>query len=112
MSFVERDDGVWNTSPTGRAFLLPSAAAFAGPYLCSSAVNAPAHERLRARLLAPSPTPGSTLRAWEAGSFDGDLHRAEACVVHMHSLHAPTALRAARTLARVICERCGSDGGR
>ena len=110
MNFVETDcdgDG-WELTSTGRAFLLPGSSAFAGPYLCSSAVNKPAHERLRSRLLAPAPAPGTTLRAWEAGTFDGDLHRAEACVVHMHALHAPTALRAARTLARVICERCGS----
>lgn len=97
----------WALSAHGRAFLMPDSPTYGGPYLLSSSANAEAHERLRTRLFRPPPA-HATERAWAANTFSGDAHRAEACIVHMHALHAPTAIRSARTLARVICERCYS----
>ena len=90
-------------TPTGEAFLLRRSAVFAGPYLMSSAACAPLHERCKAALLAPEDgtNPTDTSAAWASGSLGGDAHRAQATLIFMHALHAPTAMRSAHKLAQL-----------
>jgi len=83
LGLVQGDpEDTWWLSATGRAYAVTASPTFCGPYLCSTATNAAAHERLLSRLRRGCSGPQTeTERAWTRGSFDGDSHRAEACVV-------------------------------
>mmetsp|Transcript_28547 Transcript_28547/g.62455 ORF Transcript_28547/g.62455 Transcript_28547/m.62455 type:complete len:375 (-) Transcript_28547:235-1359(-) len=105
---VTLDDARWNILEAGRQFLVESSSFFAGPYLCTCAANKEAHDRLVARLRRAHFST-ATLDQWRRGDLRGDLHRAEACIVHMHALHSPNAISAVPTLMRVLETRCATE---